>query len=147
MKITSLRLLLGLLGLTSCLLADSRDDDRRPDNRRREEGRVILFQHAGYGGDGLVLYPGETIDNMAGRTFDHGGKLNDAISSLRLEGNVEVYVYENAGYRGEALRLTESARDLTGRLVTGSVGVNWNGIAIRADPDRDPIVRVLIRKK
>jgi hypothetical protein len=146
MNTATFRLSLCLLGLVTSLGADYRDNDRRPDNRRREEARVILFEHAGYGGDGLVLYPGEAIENMSGRTFDHGSKLNDAISSLRLEGNVEVYVYENAGYRGEAMRLTESARDLTGRLVSGGVGVTWNDriSSIRVewargrDRDRDP---------
>ena len=99
-----------------------------PDGRdyRRHEARVIVFQHAGFGGDALVLYPGDRIENMSGETFEGGGKLNDSISSIVIEGNVEVFVYENARYRGEALRLTESARDLTGRPVAGSVSVTWN---------------------
>jgi hypothetical protein len=123
---TSSRLLFGTLLLTAILRADRPDETWRGDDRRREGVRVILFQHAGYGGDALVLYPGESIENMSGQTFANGGKLNDAISSIRIEGNAEVFVYENSRYRGEALRLTESARDLTGRLVAGSVNVSWN---------------------
>lgn len=95
-------------------------------NDRYRGPRVIVYQHAGYGGASLVLYPGDSIENMSGKSFDGGGKLNDSISSIRIEGDLEVYVYENARYRGEAMRLTESARDLTGRLVAGSVGQNWN---------------------
>jgi hypothetical protein len=118
------------LGLATLLLlsparADDRDDDR--DRRgRREETRVIIYQHAGFRGDTLVLYPGEAIDNMSGRTFENGSKLNDGISSIRIEGGAEVIAYENGRYRGEALRLTESVRDLTGRPVKGGVSVTWN---------------------
>ncbi|HEX2862190.1 MAG TPA: hypothetical protein VHN79_11145, partial [Lacunisphaera sp.] len=111
---------------------------------RRGGGRVIIYQHAGYGGDSLVLHPGESIDNLSGRTFEHGAKLNDSISSIRIEGNIEVFVYENARYRGEALRLTENARDLTGRPVNGGVSVTWNDriSSLRVERtrgrDRDP---------
>lgn len=114
------------LGLGALLLVSSAMADDRDDRSRRGHVRVIVFQHAGFGGDALVLYPGDSIDNMSGRTFEGGGKLNDSISSIRIEGNAEVFVYENARYRGEALRLTESARDLTGRLVSGAVSVSWN---------------------
>jgi hypothetical protein len=112
---------LGSLLLVSAALADHRDDDGR-----RDRARVIVYQHAGFSGDALVLYPGESIDNMSGRTFENGAKLNDSISSIRVEGGAEVYVYENSRYRGEALRLTENARDLSGRPVSGSVSVSWN---------------------
>jgi len=107
--------------LVSALLADHREDEGR-----REGARVILYQHAGFRGDSLVLYPGDSIDNMAGRTFENGAKLNDSISSIWVEGGAEVYAYENSRYRGEALRLTENVRDLSGRLVAGSVSVSWN---------------------
>jgi len=116
-----LSLVLASLLLVTAALADHRDDDRR-----REEPRVILFQHAGFSGGALVLYPGDTIENMSGATFDNGAKLNDSISSIRIEGNVEAFAYENSRYRGDALRLTESARDLSGRTVAGSVAVSWN---------------------
>jgi len=123
---TFFHLALGSLGLVTVLSASSDDPFHRGEDRRRPEVRVIVYQHAGYGGDALVLYPGEAMDNMSGRTFANGAKLNDAISSIRIEGDAEVLVYENARYRGEALRLTESTRDLTGRPVAGSVAVTWN---------------------
>ncbi len=118
---TPLSLCLGSLLLVSAALADHRDDDAR-----RQGPRVIIYQHAGFSGDALILYPGESIDNMSGRTFENGTKLNDSISSIRVEGGAEVYAYENSRYRGEALRLTENARDLSGRPVSGSVSVSWN---------------------
>jgi hypothetical protein len=116
-----LPLALGSLLLASSALADHRDNDGR-----REGARVIIYQHAGYRGDALVLYPGESIDNLSGKTFENGAKLNDSITSIWIEGGAEVYAYENSRYRGEALRLTENVRDLSGRLVSGSVSVSWN---------------------
>ena len=91
-----------LLGLAS--LASVSADDRR--DFRREEPRVIVFEHAGFQGDSIVLYPGDSIENLSGKTFEHGAKLNDSISSIVVEGGAEVYVYENARYRGQALRVT-----------------------------------------
>lgn len=119
-------LFLGALLLTATVCADHDRDRRDRDDDRRPAGRVIIHQHAGFRGAALVLYPGDSIENMSGKSFDGGGKLNDSISSIRIEGDVELFVYENAHYRGEALRLTESARDLTGRFVAGGVGVSWN---------------------
>lgn len=145
----SLALSLSALLMVSTALADYRDDHddrdrRRNDDRRRDSGRVIVYQHANFGGDVLVLYPGDAIENMSGMTFENGAKLNDSISSIRVEGNAEVFGYENGRYRGEALRLTESARDLTGRPVKGAVSVTWNDriSSLRVERasarDRDP---------
>ena len=114
------------LSLVSLLLVTAALADHRDDDRRRDGPRVILFQHAGFSGGALVLYPGESIENMSGATFDNGAKLNDSISSIRIEGDVEVYAYENSRYRGDAMRMTESARDLSGRPVAGGVSVSWN---------------------
>ncbi|MFZ5496438.1 MAG: hypothetical protein ACOZE5_14030 [Verrucomicrobiota bacterium] len=113
---------------TALLFPASRADHRadRDYDSRRQGARVILYADAGFAGDSLVLYPGESIENMSGKTFENGGKLNDRISSLWLEGDVEVFVYANARFRGDALRLTDNAGDLTRRLVAGGVGVTWN---------------------
>lgn len=118
-------LLLALGAAVTTVRAQPRDyDDRR--GEYREEARVIVYQQAGFRGDSLVLFPGESIDNMSGLGFQNGTRLNDSISSIRIEGDAVVYAYEDAGYRGEALRLTESVRDLTGRLLPGRVSANWN---------------------
>ena len=139
---TPLALSLASLLLVSTALADHRDDDdRRDDDRRREGPRVILYQDADFRGGALVLHPGESIENMSGATFDNGTKLNDSISSIRIEGDVVVFAYENARYRGDALRLTESVRDLSGRPVAGGVSASWNdrisSIKVKWARDRD----------
>jgi hypothetical protein len=95
----------------------------RADHR---EARVILFQDADFRGGALVLYPGDSFDNFSGKTFDNGAKLNDGVSSIRVEGDLEAVVYDNARFQGNALRLTESVRDLTGRYVAGGISLSWN---------------------
>ncbi len=135
-------LVFGSLALAVTLAAQPHRDERddREHDSRRQGARVIVYQHAGFRGDALVLHPGESIENMSGLTFENGTKLNDGISSIWIEGDVEVFAYENARYRGEALRLTENARDLTGRPVGGGVGVSWNDriSSLRVERSRRP---------
>src|SRR5688572_14748506 len=114
MTIPRILALNGALSLLTSAAAENRND--------RRGAMVILFPHADYSGGALVLYPGDGLDNFSCRTFDNGTKLNDGVSSIRIEGNLELFVYENATFRGEALRLSESVRDLTGRFVKGGVG-------------------------
>ena len=100
--------------------------DRRDDDRRRDEPRVILYQHEDFRGDSLVLYPGEAIENFSGKTFAGGNALNDSISSIRVEGGAEVYVYEQARFHGLVLRLNESVRDLSTRRLGEDRRASWN---------------------
>lgn len=120
---TLLAAVLTCAALTIASHADTYRGDSRGDRRG---GRVILFQHANYEGGALELFPGDEIDNFSGKTFDNGAKLNDGVSSIRIEGRAEVFVYGDARFRSDALRLTESVRDLTGRFISGSVGATWN---------------------
>ncbi len=112
------------LSLATLLSVARADYDDHRDNHRG--GRVILFQDADFRGGSLVLYPGESLENFSGGKFDNGAKLNDGVSSIRVEGGIEVVVYDNARFQGNALRLTESVRDLNGRFVAGGVNVTWN---------------------
>lgn len=120
------RLCLVLALGVAATIACAQPHDHRGLDRHRDDIRIIVYEDAGFRGDARVLFPGESIENMSGLTFENGAKLNDRISSIRIEGDAEVLVYENAHYRGEALRLTDSVRDLTGRFVSGSVSVSWN---------------------
>lgn len=104
--------------------ADHDDDGPRGDNRRGP--RVILFEHADYRGEGIELRPGDRIEDLSRADLDGGVRLNDAISSIRVEEGAEVYVYEDAHFRGAVMRLTESARDLSGRPLADDFRANWN---------------------
>jgi hypothetical protein len=97
-----------------------RDDDRR------RGARIIVYEHTEYRGKSFVIYPGDSLENLSNLTFEDGGRLNDRISSIRVEGGAEAYVYADPRFRGSVMRLTESARDLTGRLLPGSVSTSWN---------------------
>ena len=108
-------------GIASVVRADHQESERR-----REEPRVILYQDADFRGDSLVIYPGEAIDNFSRLTFSNGNGLNDKVSSIRVEGGAEVYVYEHGRFRGAVMRLTENVRDLTGRLLSDNPRDNWN---------------------
>jgi hypothetical protein len=136
-----LLLLLGLLSATTASQAQPRDRDHdRGRDRDRERGpRVIIYEDAEYRGDRLVLYPGDSLENLSGLTFENGGRLNDRISSLRVEGGAEVSVHADARFRGAVMRLTENTRDLTGRLLPGSVSTSWN--------DRISSLRVEVRRR
>lgn len=141
MNLGRLFLLLALMSVATAGQAQPRDrDNDRGRDRARERGpRVIVYQDADYEGDSLVIYPGESLDNLSGRTFAGGGRLNDRISSIRIEGGAEVYVHTDARFRGMVMRLAESARDLTGRLLPGSVSASWN--------DRISSLRVEVRRR
>jgi len=136
-----LLLLLGLLAvaITSQAQPRDRDQDRDRDRDRDRGPRVIVYEDAEYRGDHLVLYPGDSLENLSGLTFENGGRLNDRISSIRIEGGAELYVHADARFRGAVMRLAESARDLTGRLLPGSVSTSWN--------DRISALRVEVRRR
>lgn len=136
-----LLLLLGLLFASTAIHAQPRERNQEPSgDRDRERGpRVIVYQDAEFRGDRLVLYPGDSLENLSGLTFEKGGRLNDRISSIRVEGGAEVYVHADARFRGAVMRLSVSARDLTGRLLPGSVSTSWN--------DRISSLRVEVRRR
>jgi hypothetical protein len=123
-------LLLGALTVAITALAqprDRRDDrDRDRDDDRRRGPRVIVYQDKDFRGDSLVIYPGDSLENLATLTFEQGSRLNDRISSIRIEGGAEIQVYPDSRFRGLVMRVTESVRDLTGRLLPGSVSASWN---------------------
>lgn len=133
-------LILGLLALTTTQAQPRHEAEERWRDRDRERGpRVIVYQDADYRGEALVLYPGGALENLSDLSFEKGGKLNDRISSIRVEGGAEIYVYADARFRGHVMRLTESARNLTGRLLPGSGSASWN--------DRISSLRVEVRRR
>lgn len=132
-------LLLGLLAVAITGRAQPRDRDQHHERDRERGPRVIVYEDAEYRGDRLVLYPGDSLENLSGMTFGDGSRLNDRISSIRVEGGAEVYVHADARFRGAVMRLTENTRDLTGRLLPGGISTSWN--------DRISSLRVEVRRR
>jgi hypothetical protein len=91
----------------------------------RGESRVTFFEKANFKGESMTLLPGMRLDNLDGTTFPGGRRANDRISSILVEGDVEVLVYEHADGGGHQLRLTESVRNLDHRPLPEGTG-NWN---------------------
>ena len=121
-----LPLLLAMCLVLPAAYADRRDEGPRDDGRRDRGPRVIVYQHADYRGNALVLYPGDSLDNLSRVEFENGGRLNDSISSIRVEDGAEVVVYADARFRGQEMRLTESVRDLSGRPLPDNPRTSWN---------------------
>jgi hypothetical protein len=136
------RILLPLLLLTAATAPAQphrQPEAQDPGPSRYRGPRVILYQDADYRGDSLVVYAGEALENLSKLIFQGGGKINDRISSIRVEGGAEVYVHTDARFRGEVMRLTENTRDLTGRMLPGSTSASWN--------DRISSLRVDMRRR
>jgi hypothetical protein len=88
-------------------------------------GRVILFENANYRGGYLVLAVGQNVENLAQVQFNNRTNANDRISSVRIEGNAAVLLFESARFGGQMLRLTESVPNLADRM-TPDGKRSWN---------------------
>lgn len=93
--------------------------------RERSGDRALLYAEADFRGDAIVLYPGDRIEDFARQRFDNGQPANDRVSSIRLEGRMELVLYADSNFRGDALRLAESVSNLADLAGPNRRG-NWN---------------------
>ena len=146
--------LLLFLALTVAVMAQHNDHDRDHDRRGGPpEPQVIIFADANFRGPSLVLLPGDSLENLSGRQFPGGGRVNDGISSIRVEGPVELYAYADANFRGPALRVTDDIRDLGARSLSDNSRASWNdrisSLRVRETPrrgEREPEPNELVRR-
>jgi len=120
--------LIGLAAIATSLPARDRDDN----GARRSRAVVTFYEHAGFRGESFAVRSGESLDNLSRETFDNGTSINDRISSIRIEGEAVVFLYQDAGFRGGVLRLTSSVRNLD------EYAPGWNDrvSSIRVEHDR-----------
>ncbi len=130
------RLLLPSLLAFLCLAGEARPDpDAKP-------ARAILFSGNHYTGERIELKPGEQIDDFRFQRFPSGRNANNRISSILIEGDVEVTIFEYRNYEGDHLTLDRSAAVLERASLVSDAenwGNNLSSVIVRERPSRrDP---------
>ncbi|MEO7597559.1 MAG: peptidase inhibitor family I36 protein [Opitutus sp.] len=130
-------LFVALTCFTSVVIAlgESDHDRGREDRGRHDRGRrgqVTFYQDADFRGGSFTIEAGEDLENLTMVQFSNGMTMNDRISSIRIDGPVEVIVYRDSRYRGTTLRLTNDVRNLA------RDGRDWNDVisSVRTDHRR-----------
>jgi hypothetical protein len=108
----------------------ARDEERG--GGRGRQGRVTFYQDADFRGGHITLEAGEEISNLALEQFSNGGGANDRISSIRIEGPIDVTVFRDARFRGATRRVLNDVRNLA------QDGGQWNDLisSIRTEERR-----------
>lgn len=101
-----LTVVLAAVGTVSALaqpVHDWRHGPRRERHPHHRVAYVTFYEHAGFRGASLTIAVGEGIPNLSHARFDNGMPVNDRISSIRVDGPVEVTAYEHSDFRGGAI--------------------------------------------
>jgi hypothetical protein len=78
---------------------------------RPNQGRVCFYTDDHYRGDSFCANPGESMPNV-------GGRYNDKISSIRIEGPLQIIVFDDENFEG--------ARRTFSRDVSNLHDLGWN---------------------
>jgi len=100
-------------------------EQRADEYNRRGGARVTFFENANFSGASVTLYPGDSIENLDRATFEGGRRINDRISSIRVEGGAEVTIFLDAKYRGETMRITRDVRNFADVFLPNN-SKTWN---------------------
>ena len=113
-----------LLLAASCVLTSSilAKGDRE---KVESPARVILFSGTHFTGERIELKVGEKIDDFRYQRFPSGPNANNRISSVRIDGKVEVSFYEYRAFDGDSITLVHSVTDL-GHIDTADGQDDWN---------------------
>lgn len=95
----------------------------RPDEA--PAGRVILYSGTNFTGERIELIAGDKIDDFRYQRFSSGRAANNRVSSVRIEGKVEVSLYEYRNFDGDHITLVQSVRDLE-HIETADGQDDWN---------------------
>lgn len=95
-------LTLGLFALLP-VIADAHEARNEYRHGGRRRATVTVYEHADFRGASRTFEIGEFIANLDDIRFDNGSRINDRISSIRIDGPAEIVVYEHAGYQGRAM--------------------------------------------
>jgi len=93
---------------------------------RRREGGATLYADPDFRGESLWLEPGTAIDDLRAVTFESGRRVNDKVSSIRIEGGVRVTLFADPNFSGDRIDLTESVRDLRALARSPDRRLSWD---------------------
>ncbi|MCC5023071.1 MAG: hypothetical protein J6386_09875 [Candidatus Synoicihabitans palmerolidicus] len=101
------------------------DSDQRRGESDRCESRVILYSQANFPGERFVLEAGEKIDDFNFQRFSRGRSANNRVTSISIEGDVDVTLFDYRSFKGDQITITRSVRDL-GYLPMSNGDEDWN---------------------
>ncbi len=86
---------------------ERREDDFSRDRERKDRSRVghasvVLFSDSGYSGRRLPLRAGDSIPNLSRIDW------NDSISSIRMNDNLRLQLFEHSNFRGRSIVISAS---------------------------------------
>lgn len=138
MKTTTLAL--GFLTLVTAAWSASRHERKPWEQRGPERPRVIIYEDADFRGGALVLYPGERLADLRRLQFDNGKRVNDRISSVRVEGGASILLFDDYDFQGQVLRTTSDIRNFAYRPMP-DLNLPWNdrvsSLMVTAPHDRN----------
>jgi hypothetical protein len=135
MKTTSM--LCGFLGLVTLAMGGN----SRHGGFDRNEPRVILYEDANFKGGSLVLYAGDRIPDLNRARFSNGKRINDQISSVRVEGGATVMLFDHYDFNGQVMRADADIRNLARRDMP-DMDIAWNdrisSLVVKGERQRIP---------
>lgn len=111
------------------------------DRDRDRPARVVLYADPNFEGEGVEFFPGDDWPDLRQATFGDGRKVNDRVSSIRLEGAAKLRIYADPNFNGDQLEITGSVADLRKLARSPDGRVSWDDCitALRVDgPRRRP---------
>ncbi len=105
----------------------------------RPAARVTFFSQTDFTGERITLRAGEKIDDFNHLRFPSGRSAQNRVSSILIEGDVEVSLFDYRAFRGEEITVRRSIANLHA-LPMANGYENWNNalssVAVRERPGR-----------
>lgn len=97
----------------------------RDNSRRSRAGEVKIFSDANYRGDSLAFNQVQTVADLKEPQRGSPG-WNDRISSIHINGPYTVILYQDANFRGDTIRITQSVSNMHSLRNLDPARRNWN---------------------
>lgn len=75
--------------------------------------QVVLFEHANYSGNSMILYPGQSISNLSDYYVNSNLSFDNLISSASIAGNVTLVLYSGENFTGDYVYLHNNISNLS----------------------------------